>query len=171
MNSGGVCPAPAAWAVCIRPLSPTVPIVLHFASQWYKREVDPDFDVDWVAPRPAAAAASAAASAAAGAARGAAEGVARAAQAAADAARSAAAGAAGRGAAAGASARASPTGELVLLVAHVAMLVTAVLSLQPLSRFLAWQAYFMFCRTALVASGYKASAGLGCAAGGRVGCR
>lgn len=126
--------------------------------QWYKRQVDPEFDVDWVAPPPAAATASTAASAAAGAARSAAEGVTRAAQSAAAAARSAAASAAGRaGVGAGGPARASPTGELVLLCAHVAMLVTAVLSLQPLSRFLAWQAYFMFCRTAVVASGYKAS--------------
>ncbi|KAL4424798.1 hypothetical protein ABPG77_000838 [Micractinium sp. CCAP 211/92] len=125
-------------------------------AKWYKRQVDPEFDVDWVVPPPAAATASATASAAAGAARSAAEGVTRAAQSAAAAARSAAASAAGRaGVGAGASARASPTGELVLLCAHVAMLVTAVLSLQPLSRFLAWQAYFMFCRTAVVASGYK----------------
>ncbi|KAL4437116.1 hypothetical protein ABPG75_004255 [Micractinium tetrahymenae] len=129
-------------------------------AKWYKREVDPDFDVDWVAPPPAAATAGAAASAAAGAARCAAEGVARAAQAAAGAARSAAAAATGQGSSSGAAggaapARASPTGELVLLGAHVAMVLTALLSLQPLSRYLAWQAYFMFCRTALVASGYK----------------
>ncbi len=48
-----------------------------------------------------------------------------------------------------------PSGELVLMLAHLVLIVSAVLTVQPLSRRLSWQAYFLFCRTALVAGAYK----------------
>lgn len=53
--------------------------------------------------------------------------------------------------------RAGATGQLVLLVAHAVLLLSAVVSLQPLSRALGWQAYFLFCRTSLILSIYKVS--------------
>lgn len=48
-----------------------------------------------------------------------------------------------------------PTGQIVLLLAHLVLIASAVLTAQPLSRRLSWQAYFLFCRTALVTNAYK----------------
>lgn len=63
---------------------------------------------------------------------------------------------AGTGAAAATGGRAAkPVEELVLLVAHVVLILSALVSLQPFNRYLGWQAYAVCCRTALVASGYK----------------
>ena len=53
-----------------------------------------------------------------------------------------------------------PSGELVLLLAHLVLIISAVLTVQPLSKRLSWQAYFLFCRTALVTGGYKVSCAL-----------
>lgn len=130
-------------------------MLVKFQAKWYKKEIDPDFDVSLVAPAPFAAA-SQAASAAANAARSAAAGAASAARAAADAAASATRRTTGTGTGSATPAsRAGAYGDLVLLVAHVLMLASTVVGMQPLNKFLAWQAYTLFCRTALVASGYK----------------
>lgn len=55
--------------------------------------------------------------------------------------------------------RAGAWGELVLLAAHLVMIASAALTMQPLNRWLSWQAYFLFCRTSLVASVYKVGGG------------
>ncbi|PSC75824.1 molecular chaperone [Micractinium conductrix] len=112
---------------------------VKFRAKWYKREVDPDFDVSLgthaqpPAPRPAPPSTSTA---------GAARPAARPAP-------------PPRAAAGTAGAAAGQAGELVLLGAHLVMLAAAVLTVQPLSRHWSWQAHFLFCRVALVASGYK----------------
>ena len=48
---------------------------------------------------------------------------------------------------------------MVLLAAHLVLMLTALVSLQPLSRALSWQAYFLCCRTALVAGVYQVGFG------------
>ena len=67
---------------------------------------------------------------------------------------------AGAGGTADYATRAGPAGQLVLLAAHGIMLLAAVATVQPLDKRLSWQAYFLFCRVALVASAYKVGGGV-----------